>query len=111
MEFNIIGRTELKGKLDRGDDFKLVMVLSDWAFRAKHIPGSLNINTPAAATELLGFEDEIVVYCSDKACVASRLAIQLMVEDGYKNVSRYEGGLADWEEAGFPLEGELVEEG
>lgn len=44
---------ELKEKLDRGDDFKLVMVLGDWGFRAKHIPGSLNILAPdVAASEI-----------------------------------------------------------
>ena len=58
----LITREELKAKLDRGDDFKLVMVLGDWAFRAKHIPGSLNISTPEKATQLLKPEDEIVVY-------------------------------------------------
>ena len=36
---NLISREELKEKLDRRDDFRLVMVLGDWAFRAKRIPG------------------------------------------------------------------------
>ena len=35
---NIIDREELKEKLDRGDDFKLVMTLSEWAYEAQHIP-------------------------------------------------------------------------
>ena len=59
---DLITREELKTKLDRGDDFKLVMALGDWAFRAKHIPGSLNISTPEQATQLLSPEDEIVIY-------------------------------------------------
>jgi len=29
---NLIDRDELKAKLDRGDDFKLVMTLTEWAF-------------------------------------------------------------------------------
>ncbi len=111
MEHKIIDSDELKAKLDRGDDFKLVMVLNEWAFRAKHIPGSLNITTPETAAEFLDLDDEIVVYCSDRACVASRLAIQMMIKGGYKNVIHYSGGLADWEEAGYPMEGQLVEEG
>ena len=111
MEHKIIESDELKAKLDRGDDFKLVMVLNEWAFRAKHIPGSLNITTPEAAAEFLDLEDEIVVYCSDRACVASRLAIQMMMKGGYKNVIHFSGGLADWEEAGYPMEGQLVEKG
>jgi rhodanese-related sulfurtransferase len=27
---------------------------------------------------------------------------------GYKNVRRYAGGIVDWEEAGYPLEGDFV---
>jgi len=40
-KMKLISREELKEKLDRGDDFKLVMVLKNWAFRAKHIRGSI----------------------------------------------------------------------
>ena len=59
---NLISREELKEKLDREDDFKLVMVLGEWHFRAMHIPNSINIHTPEAAIELLDPNDEIVVY-------------------------------------------------
>ncbi|HSF86157.1 MAG TPA: hypothetical protein VLG28_10970 [Acidimicrobiia bacterium] len=34
MDIATIGRDELKEKLDRGDDFKLVMTLHEFAFRA-----------------------------------------------------------------------------
>ena len=61
--------------------------------------------------ELKEKDDEIVVYCSDEACVASRAAYQLLVNRGYKNVRRYAGGLSAWEDAGYPLEGEMVAEG
>ncbi len=107
---NLITREELKARIDSGDDFKLVMVLSEWAFRAKHIPGSLNIDNPAKATELLSPDDDIVLYCSDPACPASKFAYQLLTGAGYEKVSRYAGGITDWEENGLPLEGEWAEE-
>lgn len=106
---NLITRDELKEKLDRGDDFKLVMVLSEWAYRAKHIPGSININAPNQALELLQPDDEIVLYCSNPSCPASPYAYDLLTKQGYSNVRRYAGGIADWEEAGLPLEGEMVD--
>ena len=106
---DLISREELKEKLDREDDFKLVMVLGEWQFRAKHIPGSLNVATPEAAQELLDPNDEIVVYCSSPECVASKYAYHLLTEAGYKRVSRYAGGVADWEEAGHPMEGKWAE--
>ncbi len=103
---NPIDREELKAKLDRGDDFKLVMALSDWAFRAKHIPGSLSVTNAAEAAALLDKDDEIVLYCSDERCIASRTAHDQLTRAGYKNVRRYAGGIADWEEHGLPIEGE-----
>ena len=107
---NLISREELKEKLDRGDDFKLVMTLGEWGYRAKHIPGSLNINTPEQGREMLDLDDELVVYCSNEACTASIYAYNILVQNGYKNVRRYAGGLLDWEDAGYPLEGEMVDE-
>ncbi len=108
FEMKLIDREELKEKLDRRDNFKLVMVLGDWGFRAKHIPGSLNIGAPEVATAELGPDDEIVVYCSGDSCPASKYAYQVLTDCEYKNVRRYAGGIADWEEAGYPLEGEMV---
>ncbi len=57
----------------------------------------------------LGLDDETVVYCSHEASVASRAAYQLLVNRGYKNVRRYAGSMSDWEDAGYPLEGETVD--
>jgi len=98
----LIDRKELKQKLDRGDDFKLVMVLGEWAYRAKHIPGSLNLDTIEKSLEALA-PDEIVVYCSNPACVASVAAYRSLTQNGYGSVRRYAGGLEDWEGAGYPL--------
>lgn len=55
---------------------------------------------------MLDQNEEIVVYCSNPACSASRFAYHFLVDHGYKNVRRYAGGLLDWEDAGYPLEGE-----
>ncbi len=105
---DLISRDELKERLDRGDDFKLVMALSEWEFRAKHIPGSVNVNNRDATEQQLGEHEDIVVYCADETCVASKVAYKMMKEHGYTNVRRYAGGIADWEEAGYPLEGEMT---
>lgn len=100
-----IGREELKAKLDRGDDFKLVMTLSEWAFEAQHIPGSINVTKPADVLRYLKPDDEVVVYCSNENCIASQIAYRILNESGYQNIRRYAGGLVDWQEAGYPLEG------
>jgi rhodanese-related sulfurtransferase len=101
-----ISREELKEKLDRGDDFKLVMTYHEWAYNIKHIPGSINIYTWEDALVVLEPADEIVVYCTNKACNASVHAYKFLVSNGFKNVRRYSGGLLDWEEAGYGLVGD-----
>ena len=108
MDYDIktIEREDLKAKLDRGDDFKLIMAMHEWGFRVAHIPGSLHYNTVEDAKNDLDLDDEIVVYCTDPACVASQFAYQWLVEAGYTNVRRYEGGLSDWAAARYTLEGE-----
>ena len=105
---DLIGREELKEKLDRGDDFKLVMVLGEWEYRAKHIPGSLRVSTPEEGLEVLDPDDEIVLYDSGPACPASRMACRFLKAHGYRRVRRYAAGLEEWESAEYPLEGEHI---
>ena len=64
---------------------------------------------PSCKTALVK-ADEIVVYCSDETCIASRALCQLLERNGYTHVLHYVGGLQEWEQAGYPLEGEWVKE-
>ena len=107
---DLISREELIEKMERGDDFKLVNVLGDWAYKAKHIPGSINLSTPAKADELLSKDDDVIVHCAGGDCPSSKYAFVMLKKAGYEHVRRYAGGLTDWEAAGMPLEGDMVEE-
>jgi rhodanese-related sulfurtransferase len=103
-----IDREELKAKLDRGDDFRLIMALNRWAFDAKHIPGSIHFDTPDELYAAVRPDDEVVVYCSHVDCLSSVALYRDLVRRGYRNVRRYSGGLLDWEDAGLPLDGEFA---
>ena len=98
---NLISREELRRKLERGDRFKLVMTLSRFAFEAKRIPTSLHFDDVVSSLDRC---DEIVVYCGDVHCAASIRAYRRLERAGYRHVRRYAGGIAEWEEAGYPLE-------
>ena len=104
-----ISRDELKAKLDRGDHLKLIMALNRWAFEAKHIPGSLHFDTPRELYAAVNPDDDIVVYCSHVDCLSSVALYRELLKRGYRHVRRYSGGLLDWEDAGLPLEGNMVE--
>jgi rhodanese-related sulfurtransferase len=101
---NLITREELHEKLERGDEFKLVMTLPEFSYRAKHIPSSLRYQSVGDALAELDPGEEIVVYCADVHCAASIYAYHLLRRQGYGRVRRYAGGVSDWEDAGYPLE-------
>jgi rhodanese-related sulfurtransferase len=83
-----IEREELRQKLARGDNLKLVMCLNEWAFLAKRIPGSIHFNTPAEILAGLQKDDEIVVYCTNPECLASLAVYHRLADHGYTNVRR-----------------------
>jgi len=87
-----------------------VNALGEWAFEAKRIPDSINISNTRAAKKMLDQEDDIVIHSSNPLCPASIIGYQFLIHNGYKKVRRHAGGLQDWEEAGYPLEGNLVDE-
>ena len=67
-EVATISREELKGKIDRGDEFVLVDTLDEQFYRHSHLPGAINIplDEIERAEEALPDKDtEIVVYCMD----------------------------------------------
>ena len=105
-----IDRDALRVRLAHGEHFQLVMAAHDWAFRAKHIPGSIHFKNDAEMFTGLAKTDDIVVYCSNVDCHASVALIQKLRERGYEAVSHYAGGLIDWEEAGLPIEGDWAGE-
>lgn len=107
-EVHEIDRDDLWRGLQRLDHPKLVMALSEFAYRAKRIPGSLHFNTPSEMFAALGKDDDIVVYCSNVDCHSGVAAYQSLVKHGYTHVRHYAGGLIDWEAAGLPLEGDWV---
>src|SRR5215211_4458923 len=94
LSMNLISREELKEKLDRGDKFKLVNALGEWAFNAKHIPSSINISKIENARNILDPNDDI--------------GYQLLTNMGYSKVRRYAGGIVEWEQAGYPMEEDFV---
>jgi rhodanese-related sulfurtransferase len=102
----IVDREALRAKIAAGRHFQLVMAASDFAFRAKHIPGSVHIKVRGADVSGLAMDDDIVVYCSNVDCNASKALIKKLVELGYHRVSHYPGGLIDWEAGGLPVEGD-----
>jgi len=104
-------KATLKKKLDAGEDFTLVNVLSPEQFDKKHIPGSINIPLGAGdfgqkfKEKVPKKDHEVVVYCASMECESSPTAARRLEEMGYTNVVDYEGGMKNWIKKGFQTEG------
>jgi len=105
---NLIGINDLKKKIDQGGNFKLVNALEPEKFRAMRIPGSINVFQKDDIQKQLKPDDEIVVYCTDDTCNKSITMYYILESLGYKNISRFPGGIRAWQEAGYALEGESM---
>jgi len=104
---NTLTAKEVHEKLNSNADTVLINALGPNSFRAKHIPGSINIPSgeiEERADQVLPAKDqEIIVYCSSPDCTASPTAAKKLSELGYTNVSDFEAGLTGWLKEGFSL--------
>src|SRR4029450_402934 len=87
---------------------KLLMTVGGGTFRARHIPGSLNFPSPDRALQTLHCDDEIILYSVSNDRPDTRAAFDALTAHGDRNVRCYQGGLADWDDADYPVEGTSV---
>jgi len=105
---NIMSKEELKQKIEHGDNFKLINALDRAAYERSHIPGSLHFEDINEAVQQISPDEEVVLYCSNPLCPASVQAYRVLEQHGFSRLYRYAGGLTEWLEAGYPLEGNEV---
>jgi rhodanese-related sulfurtransferase len=95
----------LNAKMKAGESFQLLNVLDPQYYNLGVIKGSRKI--PLAELERRSREldksKEVVTYCADTSCSASRKAAELLAAKGFK-VSAYEGGIKEWVAAKLPVE-------
>ncbi len=106
---NTITREQLKTKLEHSKNIKLIMAMDRNAYDKMHIPGSVQFNSLAEAVKQLNRKDEVIVYCTNQACRDSFMAYFALYKLGYKKLYRYAGGLEEWYQAGYPLEGSMIQ--
>jgi rhodanese-related sulfurtransferase len=106
-----IDRESLKRTLDKGSELTVLNVLPEDAYKKEHIKGSDNIsvqdeNFEEEVENKVGAKDKpIVVYCASNECPASKNAAVKLEQAGFTNVRAYEGGMQDWKDANYPVEG------
>lgn len=77
-------------------------------FERAHLPGAVDVSLDdviSQAERMVGESSRrVVVYCTDLRCLGSEFVGTQLVEAGYTNVARFPGGVAEWREAGMPIE-------
>ena len=108
----LMSSTELFQRIEKGEDFVLIDVLSSDEFQKEHIPGAINIplsELRQRAKRDLSRNQRIVVYGRNHDDDSSTQASNLLEELGFRKVSDFDGGLSAWKKAGFLTEGDEPE--
>lgn len=99
----------LKSMMDSAARFTLVDVLPKESFEEGHICGAVNVPVELIerdAPKLVNEESTVVLYSCSKDCALSAVAADKFSTLGYENILRYDGGLEDWKNRGYCVEGE-----
>lgn len=106
----ILSPQDLKVKLEAGTPLMLVDLQSPEAYAHRHIPAAVHMEPSptcdeACANLLKDKDADIVLYGEFDELGKGSLVAQVLSAAGYTKVSRLEGGMMGWMEAGYGVEG------
>jgi rhodanese-related sulfurtransferase len=97
LKVRVITKDALYEKIRKGAPLQLLNVLDPEYYSLGVIKGSMRI--PLAELDKrcseLDRSKEVVTYCADTSCSASREAAELLAKKGFQ-VSAYVGGIKEW---------------
>ncbi|AJF05866.1 rhodanese-like domain-containing protein [Geoalkalibacter subterraneus] len=79
-------------------------------YREGHIAGAVSLPLADYETQLEQFKQDIdpdrtlILYCSGYGCPDSFDLGQVLLEEGFRDVRVYEGGMPEWRDQGLPVE-------
>ncbi len=97
---------ELEHARVHGDAPRVLDVRQDAEWRAGHLAGALHIEAGRLPLTAPGVpkDERLVVHCGHAD--RSTVAVSLLQQRGFDQVSLLYGGYSAWEEAGYPVEHE-----
>ncbi|MEX0849055.1 MAG: rhodanese-like domain-containing protein [Candidatus Dependentiae bacterium] len=107
-----ISADDLKAKMAASQDLLVINVLSEKWYQDCHIAGSINVPLDKLIYEMQDWDrsTDIVVYCALDACDAGEKAYILLRCMGFEHVVDYPGGIKDWFQLGYPIQGPCASE-
>lgn len=95
----------VKGKLDRNDEFLLIDVREDNEWQKDHLPEAIHLGKGVIERDIEqripDLNAPIVLYCGGG--FRSALAADNLRRMGYTNVFSMDGGIREWREKAYPL--------
>ena len=91
------------------EDYIFIDVRTESEYKSSHIEDAINIPVSEIEECLdeIPKDKSIIVYCNGSSCNRSGQAASILKENGYKEVfDLVGGGVFEWEEKGYPVEGE-----
>ena len=96
---------DVRGMLERGEDFELIDVREDREWAAGHLPRARHLGKGVIErdieTEIPDRDRRMVLYCGGG--YRSALAADAIQRMGYRNVLSMDGGFRAWTEAALPI--------
>lgn len=85
----------------------IIYTLDNEGYQDCHIKGAINVPVDELKNyaKKLDKDQEIVVYCARYECPVSKQAYHILKDLGFTHVKAYEGGIVEWFQLGYPVEG------
>lgn len=109
LEFKTITVDEAYEVFLNNEDYLFIDVRSEDEYEGSHIEDAINIPVSEIEERLgeIPKDKPVIVYCNGSSCNRSGQAASILKENGYKEVfDLIGGGVFEWEEKGYPVEGE-----
>lgn len=105
-----ISAEDLQAKMAANPSLLVINVLSEKWYRDCHIAGSINVPLDKLIYQMEQYDrgQEVVVYCALDECDASEKAYVLLRCMGFERVVDYRGGVKEWFQSGYVVEGACV---
>lgn len=115
--YKIVSSEDLKKMIDGGKALTIISTLpAEEDKDLGTIPAAINGAMPKTEKELTPADKDallkaagtdknktVVLYCGFVACRRSHIGSKILVDNGFKNVYRYTGGIVGWLEMGYPV--------
>jgi rhodanese-related sulfurtransferase len=106
ISIECVDRDELMKRINGKSNFVLVDTIGRYDGNSSRIKGAKTVPYPEVIdrrSELKGY-DEIIIYCRNKECRASKKAAMGLILQNIPNVRIYEGGIDEWTAENLPVE-------